>query len=57
MLYSDGTCVYYRYTDAVDLDDLWSTAGGEVFYDGRGEERRDTVVSLGTKKVLELRNR
>ncbi|GMH97452.1 hypothetical protein TrST_g12668 [Triparma strigata] len=61
MLYADGTVVYYRYRDAVDMDDLWSPAGGEVFFDDRDNERekdnrRDTVLSVGTKKVLELRN-
>ena len=47
MLYADGTVVYYRYRDAVDMDDLWSPAGGEVFFDDRDNE----VGSASTQKL------
>jgi len=81
ILYEDGTLAYYRYRDAVDLDDLWAPSGGELFFDknaapkdfiergdedtsereaddagDRGEDRRETVVSLGGRKILELRS-
>ena len=66
MLYDDGSLNYYRFRDAVDLDDLWAPAGGEVFFDdperqsresvAEVEERRGTVVSEGARKTLEHRN-
>jgi hypothetical protein len=41
MIYEDGTLVYYRYRDAVDLEDLWAPSGGELFFDKEAAGDKD----------------
>jgi len=57
MIYMDGTIAYYRYRDAVDLDDLWAPSGGELFFDEKAAKKNDGWIERGdeTNKKLETR--
>ena len=52
MMYDDGSVIYYRFRDAVDLDDLWAPAGGEVFFDDPERRSRGSVAEVEERWVF-----